>query len=134
MRTQCIVMSTVASACMLASATAAELTGAEIKDLLSGKTTYLELTASITGSSGPAMMYYDPNGTVLYKTPKGVMWHGAWKIEGNTVCIDWKEAPKNPCTKYDKQGDEIAPINVATGVARGRVTKIVQGNAENLTP
>jgi hypothetical protein len=120
---------------MLGSATAAtELTGAEIKDLFSGKTTYLELTASITGTQGPAVMYYDPNGTVLYKTPKGVMWHGAWKIEGNTACIDWKEAPKNPCTKYDKQGDTITPINAATGIARGKVTKIVPGNAENLTP
>jgi hypothetical protein len=119
---------------MLGSATAAELTGAEIKDLFSGNTTYLELTASITGTQGSAVMYYDPNGTVLYKTPKGVMWHGTWKIEGNTACIDWKEASNNPCSKYDKQGDTITPINVATGVARGKVTKIVPGNAEKLTP
>jgi subtilisin family serine protease len=135
MRTQCVVMSVIASACLLgSSATAAELTGAEIKDLISGKSVYTELTASITGTQGLGVIYYDPNGTALYKTPKGVMWHGTWKIEGNTACTDWKERPNNPCTKYDKQGDTITSINVATGVARGKVTKIVPGNAENLAP
>jgi hypothetical protein len=135
MRTQCVVMSVIASACLLgSSATAAELTGAEIKDLISGKSVYTELTASITGTQGLGIIYYDPNGTALYKTPKGVMWHGTWKIEGNTACTDWKESPNNPCTKWDKQGDTITSINVATGIARGKVTKIVPGNAENLAP
>jgi hypothetical protein len=46
------------------------------------------------------------------------------------MCLDWKEAPNDPSTKYDKQGDTITPINVAAGVARGKVTKIVPGNAE----
>jgi hypothetical protein len=134
MRTRCIVMSAIASVCMLGPATAAELTGAEIKDLISGKSVYTELTASITGTQGLGIIYYDPNGTALYKTPKGVMWHGTWKIEGNTACTDWKESPNNPCTKWDKQGDTITSINVATGIARGKVTKIVPGNAENLAP
>jgi hypothetical protein len=94
----------------------------------------LELTASITGAEGPAIIYYDSLGTALYKTPKGAIWHGTWKIEGNTACTDWKESPHNPCTKYDKHGNTITAINVATGVARGKVTKIVSGNAEKLTP
>jgi hypothetical protein len=134
MRTQCVAMTAIASVCMLCSATAAELTGAEIKNLISGKSVYLELTASITGSQGQGIIYYDSLGTALYKTPKGVMWHGVWKIEGNTVCTDWKESPNNPCSKYDKHGDTITIINVATGVSRGKVTKIVPGNAEKLTP
>jgi hypothetical protein len=129
-----VVMTAIASVCMLGSATAAELTGAEIKDLISGKSVYLELTASITGTQGQGIIYYDPLGTALYKTPKGVMWHGAWKIEGNTACTDWKESPNNPCSKFDKQGNTITIINVATGVARGKVTKIISGNAEKLTP
>jgi hypothetical protein len=124
----------IGSACLMGSATAAELTGAEIKDLISGKTIYLELTASITGASGPGVLYYDANGTVLYKTPKGVMWHGTWTMKDDTACTDWKEFPNNPCTKYDKQGDTISQINVATGQARGKVVKIVAGNAENLAP
>jgi len=129
-----VATTTIGSICMLGSAAAAELTGAEIKDLISGKSLYMELTASITGTQGPGIIYYDPNGTALYKTPKGVLWHGTWKIEGNTACTDWKESPNNPCTKYDKQGETITSINAATGVARGKVTKIVPGNAEKLTP
>ena len=31
-------------------------------------------------------------------------------------------------------GDTITTINVAAGVARGKVRKIVRGNAEKLTP
>ena len=124
----------VGSVCLIGSAAAAELTGAEIKDLISGKSVYLELTASITGTSGSGVIYFDPNGTALYKTPKGVMWHGTWTIKDNTSCTDWKEAANNPCSKYDKQGDTISQINVATGVARGKVVKSVAGNAENLAP
>jgi hypothetical protein len=134
MRKQCVVMAAVASAYILGRATAAQLTGAEIKDLISGNTMYLEWT-STTGTPHQGVMYYDPNGSVLYKTP-GVMWHGTWKIEGDTACTDWKELSNrsDPCTKYDKQGDTITPISAATGVARAKVTKIVPGNAENLTP
>ena len=129
-----VVTTAIGSICLLGSATAAELTGAEIKDLISGKSVYLDLTASITGTQGQGIIYYDPNGTALYKTPKGVMWHGTWKIEGNTACIDWKEKPNNGCVKYDKQGDTTSVIDVATGQPRGKVTKIVPGNAEKLTP
>ena len=112
----------------------ADLTGSEIRELISGRSVYLELTASIMGDAGPGVIYYDLLGTVLCKTPKGVIWHGTWKIEGNTACTDWKESPKNPCTRYDKRGDTITTVNVATGVAHGKVTKIVPGNAEMLTP
>jgi hypothetical protein len=119
---------------LIAPATAAELTGAEIKDLISGKTIYLELTASITGTNGKGIIYYDPNGTLLYKTPKGEMWHGTWTIKDNTACNDWKELPNNACTKYDKQGDTITNINAQTGQTRGKVVKIAPGNVENLAP
>jgi len=130
-----VVVTAVASICMLGSATAAELTGAEIKELISGKSLYLELTAaSSVGTPGQGVIYYAPDGSALNKTPKGVMWHGTWKIEGNTACTDWKEFPNNPCSKYDKQGDTISIINVATGQSRGKIWKIAPGNAENLAP
>lgn len=135
MRTHCVVMSAIASVCMLGSATAAELTGAQIKDAIAGKSVYLETTAaSATGTTGHGVIYYDANGTALYKTPKGEMWHGPWKIEGNTACVDWKEKPNNPCVKYDKQGDTTSIIDASTGQVRAKVVKIAAGNAENLAP
>jgi hypothetical protein len=132
---KCVVITAIGSICMLSSAMAAELTGAQIKDSITGKSVYLETTASsATGAAGHGVIYYDLNGTALYKTPKGVMWHGTWKIEGNTACIDWKEKPNNGCVKYDKQGDTTSVIDVATGQPRGKVMKIAAGNAENLAP
>ena len=123
-----------ASFCLIGVASAADMTGAEIKELISGKTVYQELVNSITGSSGPGIIYYDANGTLLYKTPKGEMWHGTWSIKDNTACTDWKERPGNPCTRYDKSGDTITTFNVATGQVRAKVTKIVAGNPEKLAP
>ena len=45
-----------------------------------------------------------------------------------------KEAPNNPCAKYDKQGDTISVINSATGQVRGKILKTAPGNAEKLAP
>jgi hypothetical protein len=130
----CVCVVAMGSGSLIGSAAAAEMTGAEIKDLVSGKTVYLELTASVTGTNGNGVIYYDPSGTLLYKTPKGVMWHGTWTIKGNTACNDWKEMPNNACTKYDKQGDTITNINAETGQVRGKIVKTAPGNAENLAP
>ena len=130
----CLSAAAIGFVCLVGNAIAAEMTGAELKEFLTGKSVYTELTASVTGAQGLGVIYYDPNGTVLYKTPKGVIWHGTWTIKDNTACVDWKESPNNPCTKYDKQGDAIMSINVATGVARGKVVKTAPGNAENLAP
>jgi hypothetical protein len=129
-----VAVTAIGSICLLGSAAAAQLTGAEIQELISGNSVYLQLTASITGTQGEGIIYYDTLGIALFKTPKGVIWHGTWTIEGNTACINWKESPHSPCAKYDKRGDTLTTINVATGVTRGKVTKIVQGNVEKLIP
>jgi hypothetical protein len=114
---------------------AAELTGPEIKELFSGKTIYLETTAdSVTGTPGKGVIYFAPDGTGLYKTPQGAIWHGTWAIKDNTNCSVWKEASSNACNKYDKQGDTIAIINATTGKVRAKITKNAVGNAENLKP
>ena len=120
--------------CLIGTATAAEMTGAEIKELLSGKSVYLELTAASTGGVGQGVIYYAPDGSALYKTASGAVWSGTWTVKDNTGCTDWKQSPNNPCSKYDKQGDTITQINVATGKPRGKVLKTVAGNAEKLAP
>jgi hypothetical protein len=76
---------------------------------------------------GNGVIYYAPGGTALYKTPKGAMWRGTWKIKGNTNCHDWKEAPNNPSAKYHKRGDTISVIG-------GKIVKTATGNAMKLAP
>ena len=116
------------------SADAAEIMGTELKDLISGKSIYLELTASATAGAGQGVIYYLPTGEALYKIASGATWHGTWTIKDNAVCNAWKEAPRNACTKYDRNDRSITLINTATGQARGKVSKIVAGNPERLIP
>jgi hypothetical protein len=129
------VVVTAGSICVLGSAMAAELTGDEINELIAGKTLYLELTAASSAATpGKGVLFFASDGNVLYKLPKGRMWHGTWAIKQNTVCSAFKEFPNTPCTKYDKRGDSIALFNAATGQLRAWLLKIAPGNAENLTP
>ena len=128
------VIAAIGSACFVASAMAADMTGAQIKELISGKSIYLENTATSTGGAGQGVIYYAEDGTALFKTAKGIIQHGKWTIKENTACVDWKEVPNNACSKYDKQGDTITVINVATGQPRGKILKTVAGNAEKISP
>jgi hypothetical protein len=130
-----IALTAIASSLVLGSAMAADLTSAEIKDLITGKSVYLETTAaSVTSTPGHGVIFYSADGNALYKTPKGVMWHGTWVVKDNSACVDWKEQPNNGCVKYDKQGDTISIVNATTGQVRAKVVKIAPGNAENLAP
>ena len=121
---------------LIAPAFAAEMTGAEIKAFQSGNTIYLETTAdSATGTAGQGVIYWAADGTALYKTPTGAMWHGKWEIKGNTNCTDWKERqPPGPCTRWDKTGDTYTIIDSASGKVRAKVVKTAPGNAEKLVP
>jgi hypothetical protein len=128
------VIAAVGSVFLIGSAAAADMTGAQIKELLSGNSLYLENTASSSGGAGQGVIYYAADGSALFKTAKGSILHGTWSIKDNTACIDWKEQPNNPCSRYDKQGDTTTIINVATGQPRGKILKIVAGNAEKISP
>jgi hypothetical protein len=102
---------------------------------MSGKTLYLETTAaSVTSTPGKGVLYYAADGSALYKTPSGALWHGTWAIKDNTICTNWKENPNNACSKYDKQGDAISIVNSATGQVRAKIVKTAPGNPENLAP
>jgi hypothetical protein len=120
---------------LVSSAFAADMTGAEIKAFLSGKTAYLETTAaSASGQTGQGVIYWAPDGTALYKTPSGAMMHGKWQIKENTNCTEWKERPGTGCVRYDKTGDTVTVIDVASGKSRAKIVKTAAGNAEKLTP
>jgi hypothetical protein len=114
---------------------AAELTGAEIKTFLSGKTAYLEATAASAGGQvGNVVIYWAEDGTALYKTPSGTIMHGKWVIKGNTNCTEWKERPGTGCVRYDKTGDGATVIDVTSGKVRAKIVKTASGNTEKLTP
>jgi hypothetical protein len=126
----------VGSVCLIGSALAADMTGDEIKAAISGKSTYIETNAagSASGATGSAVIYWAADGSALFKTPKGDLWHGTWTTKSDSLCVDWKEQPNNPCTKYVKDGNTITLINVANGQTRGKIAKIADGNAEKLGP
>lgn len=120
---------------LIGTALAADLTGAEIKAFLSGKTVYLEATAaSASGQAGQGAIYWAEDGTALYRTPSGAMLHGKWEIKGNTNCTDWKERPNTACVRYDKTGDVVTVIDAVSGQVRAKVVKTAPGNAEKLAP
>src|SRR5437868_15539759 len=73
----------ISSIIMIGAAAAADLTGEQLKDLLSGKSTYLENTATSRGGAGTGVIYYAADGSSMYKTAKGDVLHGSWTIKGN---------------------------------------------------
>jgi hypothetical protein len=120
---------------LIGPALAADMTAADIKAFLSGKTVYLETTAaSASGAAGQGVIYWGEDGTALYRTPSGSMMHGKWEIKGNTNCTDWKERPGTGCVRYDKAGDVITVIDATSGQTRAKVVKTAPGNAEKLAP
>ena len=60
--------------------------------------------------------------------------HGKWEIKGNTNCTEWKERLATGCVRYDKTGDVITTIDVASGKVRAKIVKTAPGNAEKLAP
>jgi hypothetical protein len=120
---------------LIGSALAADMSGADIKAFLSGKTAYVETTAaSVTGQVGDGVIYWDVDGTALYRRPLGGMMHGKWEIKGSTLCTQWKERPDTGCVRYDKTGDVVTVIDAKNRKTRAEIVKIAPGNAEKLTP
>lgn len=107
----------------------------ELKKSLTGRTHYLDVAAGGTlAQGGQAILYFAPDGTVLNRVPSGKIQQGTWTIKENTVCVEWKDLPPNPCSRWDKQGDVVTIINLGTGQPRGTISKSADGNAENLKP
>ena len=118
---------------LIVSAFAAEMTGADIKTFLSGNTTYVRTTAaSASGQVGNGVIYWNADGTALYKRPLGGMMHGKWEIRGDTLCAQWKERPRSGCVRYDKTGDTVTVIDVKSRKTRAKIVRIAPGNAEKL--
>ncbi|HXD47021.1 MAG TPA: hypothetical protein VN655_18005 [Pseudolabrys sp.] len=116
-------------------AIAEDMSSDQLRKFLVGRTYFLEVTAGGTlAHAGQATLFFAPSGVVLNRIPSGKIQQGTWTIKDNTVCVEWKDLPPNPCSRYDKRGDVVTVVNIATGRPRGRIVKSVDGNAENLTP
>ena len=116
-------------------AVAADMTTDELRKFLVGRTYVLDVSVGGTlAKAGQATLFFAPDGGVLNRIPNGKILQGAWTIKDNTVCVDWKNQPPNPCSRYDKQGDTVTVINVSTGQPRGRIVKSADGNVERLAP
>lgn len=119
---------------LIGPALAADMSGAQIKALISNKTVYLQSTAaSVSGKAGHEVIYFSKDGTALYKTPSGAMWHGTWKIEGNKICPSWKEKPGTGCLHYNKAGNTVTVV-ATSGQTRAKILKVAPGDAEHLKP
>ena len=133
--TALISLSAGATLALVGTALAADMTGAEIKAFISGKTTYAETTtASASGQAGQTLVYWAEDGTVLFKAPNGSVMHGKWEIKDNTGCFELKERPGNSCSRYDKQGDAITVIDAKSGALRAKIVKTAPGNSEKIGP
>jgi hypothetical protein len=80
------------------------------------------------------VIYWNADGTALYKAPNGNMMHGKWETKGDTLCADWKERPRNGCVRYEKTGDVVTLIDATSGQTRAKIVKTAPGNAGKLTP
>ena len=120
---------------LITTALAAEMTGAEITTYFSGKTAYIETTAaSGSGTAGQSVIYWAGDGTALYKTPSGAMFHGRWEIKANTLCAEWKERPNTGCIRYERTGETVTAYDAKSGELRAKILKTAPGNAEKLAP
>jgi len=130
-----VAMATAGTIGLITTALAAEMTGAEITEYLSGKTAYIQTTtASGSREAGQAVIYWASDGTALYKTPSGPMMHGQWETKGNTLCPAWKERPNTGCIRFEKTGDAVTAFDAKSGELRAKILKTAPGNAENLAP
>ena len=133
--TACTIGAAIGVVGLIGSAFAADMTAADIKAFVIGKTAYLETTAaSVTGKAGEGVLYWAEDGTAIYKTPTGAMWTGTWQMKGDMLCTEWKQRPPAPCGRWDKTGETVSIIDSATGQTRAKVVKTAPGNAEKLSP
>jgi hypothetical protein len=49
--------------------------------------------------------YYDPNGTLRGRTEDGRLFDGTWKIEGNTLCVDYHSIARDWCGQFADASD-----------------------------
>ncbi|HEV8389641.1 MAG TPA: hypothetical protein VGQ35_07350 [Dongiaceae bacterium] len=103
-----------ASAFVLAAASALAATGDEIRAAISDSTVQGNMD-----DSGPYAEYYAPDGTI-----KGKDYSGQWSVEGDTMCFLYQDTPEE-CWNVEIKGDQVRWSK--NGASQGTGT-IVKGN------
>lgn len=87
-----------------------------------------------TGGSGKIWAeYYDPNGTVRGRNQEGAKFAGNWKIDGNTLCVDYSSIGEDWCGQF-AEGDDGAIDYYKDGKFRKTYPKstLQAGNPQHL--
>jgi hypothetical protein len=114
-------------------ARATDMTGSQIRSLISGKSVYVKLNdEAAAGNHG--VIYYGEDGNALFRGDQGRVWHGTWSIKGNAACVEWVEEPANPCSRYKSSRGIVEIINASTSRPRGTILRVKRGNVENIRP
>jgi hypothetical protein len=114
-------------------ACADDLNADQIRQLISGKTVYMETTAnSETRAAGAAHQFFAADGSVLFKTAKGELWTGTWSIHNgrprSADSVNASSAPStSPLNSCDTKLGQFSTSSLAHGL-RSRV--LTQGAAE----
>ncbi|HET6390966.1 hypothetical protein [Hyphomicrobium sp.] len=91
-------------------ATAGELTGAELHALLAGRTIHISVPF------GSLPIRYNPGGTMAAKSKAMAVYsggitedHGTWRIAGNKFCQRWKtwQAGREQCFSVSRSGSTL---------------------------
>lgn len=109
------ITTTFAAAAILVSAAAlayAAATGAEIKAAVSDNTVQGNMDAT-----GAYAEFYAADGTI-----KGKDYTGKWSIEGDQMCFEYQDTPKD-CYALDISGDQVRWLKDGKSTGTGTIVK-----------
>ena len=112
----------------------APLSAEQLDALLTGNTVFIAVPPGGPGGpdGGVAPFKYGADGNAAAKLPIGTTLVGTWQIDGDKYCADWKNGPKNSCTRIVKTADGYDIVDAAKNEVRGTVLRIEPGNPEGL--
>ena len=113
---------------------AASLNAMQLDGLLTGNTLYLRIPpgGQALPDGGIVPFKYGADGTSAARLSEKVTLVGTWELKDDYYCVDWKNGPKNSCTRIVKTEMGIDLIDVESGDIRGTVDRVVPGNPEQI--
>lgn len=137
LRAAALVSAAVVSVALASAETASAgepLNADQLSMLVTGNTLYVELPEGAPGApdGGTAPIFYGLDGNAAAQLPDGPKLVGVWALRGDRACVDWRNGPKNSCTRYERGSDAFVALDAARNAPRGAVRRVAVGNPENL--